>query len=395
MVKCASLFSQLLSVLNRNDFAAAVKSVQGDRAAKGFTCWDQLVAMLFCQIAQARSLREISAGLRSCEGRLRHLGVEEAPKRSTLAYANAHRPWQLYERMFYSLLERVRLGAPRTKFRFKNKLLSLDSSVIELCVNSFEWARISARKGALKLHLLLDHDGGLPVYVHLGDGRQHDIRMAWEISLPKGAIVAVDRGYSDYWLFSRWTEEGVYFVTREKTSCAQDRVVERRPVPEGNHILRDEIIHHQAVHHSDTMHQEWRRVVVWLEDKQEELVLLTNHRKLAASTIAAIYKERWQIELFFKALKQQLRVKTFVGTSPNAVHIQIWTALISMLLLKGLQMRSTLNWALSNLVALLRWNLFSYRDLWTWIDAPYDTPPFPTDTGQFDLFLDSTNMNRV
>jgi hypothetical protein len=389
MVKCASLFSQLLSLLDRHEFGAAVKKVQGERAAKGFTCWEQLVSMLFCQLAQVRSLREITAGLRSCEGRLRHLGIEEAPKRSTLAYANGHRPWQLYEQVFYQLLSRVGAGAPKHQFRFKNKLLSLDSSVIELCVESFEWARVCARKGALKLHLLLDHDGGLPAYVHLGEGHQHDVRLAWDLSLPKGAIVAVDRGYSDYWLFARWQEEGVYFVTREKKLCAQDRVLESLPVPAGSAILRDEIIEHQAVHHSSTQLQQWRRVVVWLEDKEEELVLLTNHRKLAATTIAAIYKERWQIELFFKALKQQLRVKTFVGTSANAVHIQIWTALISILLLKLLQWRSKLGWALSNLVALLRWNLFSYRNLWAWIDAPFDTPPELIDTGQLELVLDS------
>ena len=390
MVKCASLFSQLLSLLDRHDFAAAVKQVQGDRAAKGFTCWEQMVSMLFCQLAQARSLREISDGLRSCEGRLRHLGLEEAPRRSTLSYANAHRPWQLYERVFYQLLSRVGAGAPKHKFRFKNQLLSLDSSVIELCVQSFEWARVCARKGALKLHLLLDHDGGLPVYAHLGEGREHDVRQAWNLSLPKGAIVAVDRGYCDYWLFARWEEEGVYFVTREKKVCAQDRVLDSRPVPAGSPVLRDEIIEHQAVHGSHTLVQRWRRVVVWLEDKQEEMVYLTNAWHLAASTIATIYKERWQIELFFKALKQQLRVKTFVGTSANAVHIQIWTALITILLLKHLQWRSKLAWALSNLVALLRWNLFSYRNLWAWIDAPYDTPPDGSDSSQGEFDWDST-----
>jgi len=390
MVKCASLFSQLLSLFDRHGFAAAVREFKAEKAAKGFTCWEQLVAMLFCQLAQARSIREIEAGLRSCEGRLQHLGVKEAPKRSTLAYANAHRPWQLYERVFYTLLGRVQAGAPRKKFRFKNKLLSLDATVVDLCASMFDWARFRATKGALKLHLLLDHDGCLPVYACVSEGAQHEINVAWELSLPKGAIVVVDRGYVDYCLFHKWSEEGVFYVTREKKLNAVDIVREHREVPVHGTVLRDEIIEHQSYVNGNTLRQKLRRVVVWLEDKQQELVLLTNHFELAASTIAAIYRDRWQIELFFKALKQQLRVKTFIGTSANAVQIQIWTALISMLLLKQLQFCSRLNWALSNLVALLRWNLFTYRDLWTWIDAPFDTPPQSYGTAQLDFFLDST-----
>ena len=158
MVKGASLFSQILSLVDRNGFAALAGKLKAEKAAKGFTCWDQLVAMLFCQLAQARSLREIESGLKSCEGKLRHLGMKEAAKRSTLSYANAHRPWQLYEGVFHTLLERVQACAPRKKFRFRNKLLSLDATVIELCASMFDWARFRATKGALKLHLLLDHD---------------------------------------------------------------------------------------------------------------------------------------------------------------------------------------------------------------------------------------------
>lgn len=389
MVKCASLFSQLLSLFDRHQFEGAVRDLRAEKAAKGFTCWQQLVAMLFCQLAQARSIREIGAGLRSCEGKLRHLGISEAPKRSTLSYANAHRPWQLFERLFYCLLPRVQAAAPRKKLRFKNKLLSLDASVIELCVSMFDWAHFSTTKGALKVHLLLDHEGYLPVYACVGEGRDHEIKLARQLQLPKGAVVVMDRGYVDYRLFKKWTQEGVFFVTREKRNCA-DIVIERRQVPVHGPVLRDETVVHQAFEAGAKARQQLRRVVIWLEDKQQELVLITNNFALGASTIAAIYKERWQIELFFKALKQQLRIKTFVGTSANAVRIQIWTALIAMLLLKLLQFRSRLKWALSNLVALLRWNLFSYRDLWQWIDAPFDTPPETPGWQQMDFDLDSS-----
>ena len=199
----------------------------------------------------------------------------------------------------------------------------------------------------------------------------------------------MDRGYVDYRLFKEWTQKGVYFVTREKRNCA-DIVLERRSVPVHGPILRDESVVHQAFEAGAKARQTLRRVVIWLEDKKQELVLITNNFALGAQTIAAIYKERWQIELFFKALKQQLRIKTFIGTSANAVRIQIWTALISMLLVKLLQFRSQLKWSLSNLMALLRWNLFSYRDLWQWIDAPFETPPQTAAWTQLNLVLDST-----
>lgn len=385
MVRWSSLFSQLLGTINRNVFAELVQRFEAEKASKGFTCWEQLVAMLFCQLAQARSLREISNGLRCCEGKLRHLGVEGAPARSTVSYANTHRPWQLFEALFHHLLETCRGVAPAKKFRFKNKLLSLDATVIELCASMFDWAKFRQTKGAVKLHLLLDHDGYLPTYALLTDGKTADVSVAQQLSLPKGSVVVLDRGYTDYLLFERWCEEGVFFVTRLKSN-ANCAVVERRPVPVGGPIVADELIAFQVFHAGRKVVHTYRRVEVWLSEEKENLVLLTNHLEFGPTTIAAIYKDRWQIELFFKALKQNLKIKTFVGTSANAVQIQIWTALISILLLKYLQFRSRLAWSLSNLVALLRWNLFTYRDLWKWIDEPYETPPEgPPDT-QLNLF---------
>jgi hypothetical protein len=330
--------------------------------------------MLFCQLAQARSLREIAGGLQCCEGKLKHLGVDQAPGRSTLSYANAHRPWFLFERLFHHLLETCRTIAPGKKFRFKNKLLSLDATVVELCASMFDWARFRQTKGAVKLHLLLDHDGYLPSYALVTEGKTADVTIAQQLALPHGSIVVLDRGYTDYLLFERWCAEGVFFVTRLK-STASYLVVERKEVPVHGPILSDDLIAFQPFEAGRKVVHTYRRVVVQVEGKQEPLVLLTNHLHFGPTTIAAIYKDRWQIELFFKALKQNLKLKTFVGTSVNAVHIQIWTALITMLLLKYLQFRAKLAWSLSNLVALLRWNLFTYRDLWKWINQPFDTPP--------------------
>ena len=328
--------------------------------------------MMFCQLGRAHSLREICNGLLSCEGKLSHLGIE-APKRSSLAYANEHRAWELYQKLFFLLLERCRQAGPLAKkFRFKNKLMSLDSTVIDLSVTLFDWAKFRRTKGAIKLHLVLDHDGYLPCFGVLTEGKVHDVKVAHDLHFEPGTVVVDDRGYNDYRLFAKWSEQGVYFVTRMKDNALYN-VVQERVVPEKRSVLKDQIILLSGTGAWDKCPYPLRRVEVWDAQKQQTLVFLTNHDQFAASTIAAIYKDRWQIELFFKALKQNLKIKTFVGVSANAVKIQVWTALIAMLILRYLQLKSKYSWSMSNLVALLRMNLFTYRDLWAWLDNPFET----------------------
>jgi hypothetical protein len=382
MNKFSSVFGQMLNIISRREFYKAVVETGAENKAKGFTCWQQFVAMLFCQLGQAHSLREITGGLATCLGKLKHLGVESAPNRSTLSYANEHRPWQLYERVFYGLLDRCRgLTQGEKKFRFKNKLFSLDATVIELCASLFEWAKFRQTKGAVKLHLLLDHDGYLPVFAHITEGKVHEVNIAREVFLPRGSIVVIDRGYVDYELFGRWTEQGVYFVTRQKDN-ADYRVIEQRPLPYGRNILKDEVIELRGFYSQQKCAYRLRRIEVWDEENGQVIVIVTNHLSFGSTTIASIYRDRWQIEIFFKTIKQNLRIKTFVGTSSNAVMIQIWTALIAILLLKYLKFRSTFGWSLSNLVAMLRYNLFTYRDLWDWIDNPFETLPIVPDAEQ-------------
>jgi hypothetical protein len=375
MNRVCSIFSQILSLIPRPVFDDAVKKHQAERHARGFTCRAQFIAMLFCQLGHAQSLREITGGLAACEGKLRHLGVEEPPARSTLSYANEHRPWEMYQTLFNNLLKRCQAEASgmKRKFRFKHKLLSLDSTVIPLCLSVFDWAQYKRAKGAVKLHMVLDHDGYLPSYAVLSDGKTADITAARAMTFAAGTMLVFDRGYADYGWWLQLTRQKVHFVTRLKDT-AEYSIIESRPVLEGSMILLDEVI---VLTKQEKLGPEayLRRIEVWLEDKQDTMVFLTNNLKLAASTIAAIYKERWQIELFFKALKQSLKIKTFVGTSQNAVQTQIWTAQIAMLMIKYLQMKSTFNWSLSNLVALLRQQLFVYRDLFTWLDDPYQAPP--------------------
>jgi len=373
MVRHASLFSQLLAFFDRNKFKNLVMKHKTEKYSKGFKSWDHFVSMFFCQVAQAKSLREISGGLACCMGKLRHLGVVSAPSKSTLSYANTNRSWKLFQDLFYDTFEFCRKASPgKHKFRFKNKLLSLDSTTISLCLNLFPWAEFRRKKGAVKLHLLLDHDGYLPSYAYISNGKRHDSTFARKFPLAAGSIITMDRGYTDYKLYSFWTAKDIYFVTRLKTN-ANYEVLEERPVPQNRNILSDEIVKLTGYKARKECRYLLRRVVVWDAEKQREIILLTNHYKFGATTISTIYKDRWQIELFFKAIKQNLRIKTFVGTTENALNIQIWTALIAMLLIKFLQLKSKFEWSLSNLVAFLRWNLFTYKDLWAWINKPFET----------------------
>jgi hypothetical protein len=270
--------------------------------------------------------------------------------------------------------------------------MSLDATVIDLCAEVFDWARFRRTKGAVKLHLMLDHQGCLPCWALVTTGAVHEVRPARTLRFAPGTIVAVDRGYADYALFGSWCEGGVFFVTRLKQKAAY-RVVQRRAVPQGRNILADEVIEFTGPVASKRCPHRLRRIAVWDAQNEREIVLLTNHLGFGATTVARIYKARWEIENFFKALKQTLKIKTFVGTSENAVRIQIWTALIAMLLLKVQQLRSTLGWSLSNLAALLRLNLMTHRNLSDWLDDPFAYsrvhPPEP-DLPLFATILDST-----
>ena len=390
MVRTASLFSQLLREIPRVEFERLVRRHGAERHAKGFTCWNQLVSMLFCHLAGADSLREICNGLACCLGKLIHLGVERMPNKSTLSYANANRPAELYEDLMWTMLGRFRssgqLSGGRHRFRFKNKLFSLDSTTISLCLSLFPWAEFRRAKGGVKVHVMLDHSDYMPAFVAISEAKSHDVKVAKSLRLNSGSIVAMDRAYNDYRIFATWTERDVFFVTRMKDNAIYE-VVERRRVPLNRNILSDEIIRLTGVRASEKCPHLLRRVVVWDRDNDRKIVLLTNHLKFGATTIANIYKDRWQIELFFKALKQNLKIKTFIGTSENALRIQIWTALLALLLLKWLHYLSRASWSFSNLASLLRLNLFTYRDLMEWLTNPLNTPPLVPAPAQLALPL--------
>jgi len=379
--KYTSLFSQILKLFPRDEFNKHVHERKAERHARGVTCWQQFTAMLFGQFASARSLSEVTNGLKSCEGKLQHLGIEPIPK-SSLAYVNSHRPSQLYQDVFYDLLHKAQseAGTWKKPFGLKKKLYSIDSTTIGLCLSMYDWAKFRRKKGGLKIHLRLDHDGYLPEYAVITEAKIHDYKMVDKFPIEPDTITTFDRGYNAYVYWSEMCEHGASFVTRLKDNAVYE-VIEEMEI-KGKNILRDARIRLTGISAAQKCPHELRIVEYYDEEEGRAFVFVTNNLKLAASTIAQIYKERWKIELFFKAIKQNLKIKTFLGTSQTAVETQIWTALIAILVLKYLQLKSKIGWALSNLVALLRMNLFTYRDLWAWIDKPYGTPPEPLDSFQ-------------
>jgi hypothetical protein len=322
-MKVCSIFSQVLKLFSRGEFEQAVKEHKAERHARGFTSWGQFMAMLFCQLGRAHSLREICGGLACCEGHLKHLGVPVAPKKSTLACANEHRPWQLYQSVFEQTLfkcqELVRSQGGRQKFRFKNKLMSLDGSVIDLSVSMFDWAKFRRTKGAMKLHLLLDHDGYLPSFAVVTEGKTGEIKVARTLRFAPGTILAIDRGYIDYEWFRELTQEEVYFVTRMKENAVYE-VKEELEIPQNSNVVRDQIICFPRLAREGEDPVLFRRVEILDEEKQETIVFLSNLLAFGATTIAAIYKDRWQVELFFESSTWCTPLDVMIFQGPIALN---------------------------------------------------------------------------
>lgn len=376
-----TLFSQIISRLDRLKFSKLVKDKQTDKHEKGYNSWTQLVSMLFCQFAKSQSVRDISNGLRSATGNLNHLGISKAPSKSSISYENKNRNWELFRDYYYELLEHFGQH-PRfkqVKFKIKSKIYLLDATTISLCLSIFDWAKYKTAKGAAKMHTLLDFDSNLPAYVNITNGKTADNKGAYDIPLLKGSVIVADRFYNDFSLLNVWDSKGVYFVIRHKENL-QYLVIKENPLPDNRHqhILKDEIIELQNKGSKTKYPKRLRRVVVWDEVNNQTIEIITNQMTWTANTIGELYKSRWKVEIFFRDIKQLLHIKSFIGTSQNAVMIQIWTALITILMLKVLKAMAKYNWHLSNLVAFIRLNLFVKIDLQLWLDKPFeehDKPP--------------------
>jgi hypothetical protein len=375
-----SLFSQIISKLDRISFQKLVLKHRTDKHQKGYNSWTHLVSMLFCQFAKSQSVRDISNGLRSATGNLNHFGIKRAPSKSNISYQNKHRNWELFRDYYFELLNRFGQQAKfkRVKFKIKSKILLLDSTTISLCLSLFDWARYKTAKGAIKMHTLLDFDGNLPAYINITDGKTADNKGAKDIPLLKGSVIVADRFYNDFPLLNIWDSNGVYFVIRHKDNL-QYTVIKENDLPEKRHqhILVDQIIDLKNEPSKKKYPKRLRRVALWDDVNKQEIEIITNNFQWVANTIGELYKSRWQIEIFFREIKQLLHIKSFIGTSENAVMIQIWTAMITILILKALKAISKHKWHLSNLVSFIRLNLFVKINLQQWLDKPFTDPKPP------------------
>ena len=361
MPHCNTIFSQILKLVPRHEFETLAKQHHSGRSFRTASRWSQFVTLAMAQLAGRISLRDIVENVSAQAHRLYHLGSAKLT-RSNLSRINEDKPYALYEALAGKLLNRCQRMAPGHKFRFKNPLYSLDASTIDLCLSVFPWASFRSTKGAIKLHVGLNHDGYLPEFVTITEGKTSDVEMGRTLAFPSGSIVVVDRGYNDYDWYNQLTEKGIFFVTRLKAN-AQYRVINRQPVLKNKGMTSDQTIRLTSIQAAKKCPSRLRRVGYRDIDTGKHYIFLTNNFKLAARTIADIYKARWQVELFFKWIKQNLKIKSFIGTSKNAVMTQIWIAMCVYLLLAFIKFQSRMNKTMQQILRLLQLNLFEKRDL--------------------------------
>jgi Transposase DDE domain/Domain of unknown function (DUF4372) len=361
----------MLKLIPRHHFSKLEREHGTGRPPRTFSRWHQLVHLIFMQVTSRASLRDGVAALKARFSNLYHLGVRPVA-RSTFADANNRRPASFFEALFGLMYRRCQPLAPKHKFRFKNKLFSLDATVVSLCLSLFPWASFRRTKGGIKLHTLLDHDGYLPAFVAISPAREPDIKKARSLNLPKGSIVVEDLGYTDYDWYGQLTVQKIFFVTRQKRN-ARYRVLARRPVNVALGLVSDETIVLTGAK-ARACPKPLRRIVYQDPATGKVYVFLTNHLRLAAKTIADIYKERWQIEIFFRWIKQNLKIKAFIGNSENAVMSQIYAALIVYLLLCFTKFLCNLSVTLQNFMRILQLNLFRTCSLQELFEPPGPVP---------------------
>ena len=355
MAHCNTILSQMLKIVPRHVFGSLDKAHGPGRAARKFSRWDQFVHIMAIQLTDRSSRRDGVRSMRSRSNNLYHLGTQPVA-RSTFAEANEKRPASFFEALFGQVYGRCQPVAPKHKFKFKNKLFSLDATTVSLCLNLFPWARFRKTKAGIKINTLLDHDGYLPAFVSISEARKHESKSARSMNLPKGSIAAMDKDYVAFsWLLSL-TNRGVFFVTRMKSNTRY-KVVKRNRINRSLGVISDQVIWLTGAKWSDYP-AALRRVGYHDKETGKHYVFLTNNFDLSARTIADIYKERWQIETFFRFIKQNLKIKSFIGNSVNAVLTQVYVALIAYLLLCYLKFLCRLGLSLQQLAQLLQLNLF-------------------------------------
>ena len=372
MAHCNTIFSQILKLVPRHEFEALAKQHHQGRAFRTASRWSLFVTLAMAQLSGRNSLRDMIENVSAQAHRLYHLGSAKL-SRSNLSRINEDKPYTLYETLFGKLLRRCQGITPGHPFRFNHPLYSLDASTLDLCLSVFPWADFRSTKGAVKLHVGLNHQGYLPEFVTVTTGKISDVEVGRTLAFPKASLVAIDRGYNDYGWSNQLTEKGIFFITRLKSN-AQYRVVCRREVRQDKGLSSDQTIEFTGIQIVKKCPIQLRRIGYRCPETGKHYIFLTNNFKLAAKTIADIYKARWQVELFFKWIKQNLKIKSFIGTSKNAVMTQIWIALCVYLLLAFIKFQSKLKKSMQQILRLLQLNLFEKRDLLALLrgDPPYN-----------------------
>jgi len=363
MPRNSFILGQFLALLPRYEFQRIVNKYNGDYRTKHFKCWDQLACMIFAQIRQERSLRDIDVSLNAHASKLYHTGIQQCPK-STLADANELRDYRIFEDFAKTLMQRARREYANTELAIdvNNAVYALDASVIDLTLSLYPWAKFRKAKGAIKLHTMIDLRGNIPAFLTITDGKVHDVKAAPQVPIEADGIYVVDRGYVDFGWLWYINQAGAFFVTRLKTSIKWTRVISN-PIDKSLGLRSDQEILLSTKRSISLYPVRLRRISFRDEDRKRTLVFLTNNFDIPSATISALYKARWEIELFFKWIKQHLRVKTFYGTSANAVKTQIWVAMIVYLLLAILKERYRLEQNLSQLLHFLEVNIFEQKSM--------------------------------
>ena len=357
MKNCTTIFNQLLNLISFNKFQKLVDKHNGDKYVKKFKTYHHFIALLYGQITEKDSLRDIQYPLNLEKSHLQFFSLPEI-KKSTLADANNKRNYKIFEDLFYVMLEKTAELTPNHKFRFKNPLYSIDSSTIKLCLGVFDWAKFRTAKGAIKLHAKLNHSGNIPDFLVITDGKCSDIRAAKTcFTFSPDSIVVMDKGYIDFkWLHSL-TQQGVFFVTRAKDNMVYE-VSGQHEFTEGTGVISDEEIILTGQKATKDYPDKLRMVKYYDLKTEKVYTFITNNFKLAAKTIADIYKDRWKVELFFKWIKQNLKIKSFWGTSENAVMCQIWVAMIFYLLVSYIKFQTKSALSILEFTRIIRATLF-------------------------------------
>ena len=377
-----TVFAQLLKLVPRHEFECLATQHHVGQKLRKTSRWSQFVALTLGQLSGRQSLRDIESNMKAQNQRLYHLGTD-AIARSSLARLNEKQPYTLYEELFTKLYARCQHLVPGHGFHFKNKLYSLDASLIDLSLKIFPWAHYALGKAAMKLHVGLDHAGHLPAFATVTTGKASDIEVGRTLRFPKGSIVVFDKGYTDYQWFKQLDNRGIIFVTRLRKNAIW-RVESRNPVDRSTGVTSDQMITLTGIKPQKIGMPTLRRVGYRDPETGQHYEFLTNNIHLSAQTIAEIYKQRWQVELFFKWIKQNLKIKAFLGNSKNAVMTQIWIALCTCLLLAYFKFSAKLGWSLQQMLRLLQLNLFMRRDLMALLRGD---PPKQTTTNSRQLCL--------